>query len=41
MTIFKKLPDDILNYLNNFINIKSKVNLFYSKNNNQELLLNI
>ena len=36
MTIFKKLPDDVLNYLNEFLDIKSKVNLFYS-NNNQEL----
>ena len=38
MTIFKNLPDDILNYLNDFLNIKSKVVLFYSKNNNQELI---
>ena len=38
MTIFKKLPDDILNYLNEFLDIKSKGNLFYSKNNNQELI---
>ena len=38
MTIFKKLPDDILNYLNDFLNNKEKVNLFYSKNNNQELI---
>ena len=38
MTIFKKLPDDILNYLNNFVDIKSKVNLIYSKTNNQELI---
>ena len=38
MTVFEKLPDDILNYLNDFIDIKSKVNLFYSKNNNQGLI---
>ena len=38
MTIFKKLPDDILNYLNDFLNIKEKFSLFYSKNNNQELI---
>ena len=38
MTIFKKLPDDILNYLNDFIDIKSKIILFYSKTNNQELI---
>ena len=38
MTIFKKLPDDILNYLNDFINIKDKVNLYYSRSNNQELI---
>ena len=38
MTIFKKLPDDILNYLNDFLNIKEKVNLIYSKTNNQELI---
>ena len=38
MTIFKKLPDDILNYLNDFINDRSKFKLFYSINNNQELI---